>query len=167
MSPDKWGNEMKQINLSRQPLSKFGHDYWKIWNKQIGCRCQVWTGETQLSCIIKELTLYANYRPTIGGRFPGNVKQASLDLMHIKGYRLTKEQSERYSCKTFQMKANNRANCEDMNKVFLGSTFFDAEESDHLIKKNYGYQLHQWTKNKGLLHTAAFAFKSRTPSCVD
>ena len=87
--------------------------------------------------------------------------------MHIKGYRLTKEQSERYSCKTFQMKANNRANCEDMNKVFLGSTFFDAEESDHLIKKNYGYQLHQWTKNKGLLHTTAFAFKSRTPSCVD
>ena len=41
------------------------------------------------------------------------------------------------------MKANNRANCEDMNKVFLGSTFFDAEESDHLIKKNYGYQLRQ------------------------
>ena len=92
----------------------------------------------------KELTLYANYRPTIGGRFPGNVKQASLDqrVMHIQGYRLTKEQSEHYSCKTFQMKANNRANCEDMNKVFLGSTFFDAEESDHLIQKSYVYQLH-------------------------
>ena len=44
-------------------------------------------GETQLSCIIKELTLYANYRPTTAGRFPSNVKQAGLEqrVMHIRG----------------------------------------------------------------------------------